>query len=136
MTQLHNQCLAEKCELEKEMKYLQVDQQDMRSSVYKLQQRMNFLKKKFPEIYVDIMTTDMEEFDPSWPTKEEYFEKHELATRRIVADANGISVTDASTRGPEQKETEPAPRAFHQQRTISEQEVTEFSLTKCHIYQN
>ena len=45
MTQLHNQCLAEKCELEKEMKYLQVDQQDMRSSVYQLQQRMNFLKK-------------------------------------------------------------------------------------------
>ena len=44
MMQLHDQCLAEKCELEKEMKYLQVDQQDMRSSVYKLQQRMSFLR--------------------------------------------------------------------------------------------
>ena len=114
MTQLHNQCLAEKCELEKEMKYLQVDQQDMRSSVYKLQQRMNFLKKKYPEIYVDIMTTDMEAFDPSWPTKEEYFKKHELATRRIVADANGISVDSIKPQlgAPEQKETEPAPKGI------------------------
>ena len=114
MMQLHDQCLAEKCELEKEMKYLQVDQQDMRSSVYKLQQRMSFLKKKYPEIYVDIMTTDMEAFDSSWPTKEEYFEKHELAIRRIIADANRISVDSIKPQlgGLERNETDPAPKGI------------------------
>ena len=84
MTQMHTDILEKLSDETTENEYLKADQKIIRSSIYKLDQRMKVLQSKYPDVYKDVMEAPA---DSDWPTEEEYFAAHEVETRKATNEA-------------------------------------------------
>ena len=94
MTQMHTDVLGKLSDETTENEYLKTDQKLIRSSIYKLDQRIKVLQSKYPDVYKDIMEAPA---DPEWPTEEEYFAAHEAKTRKATEEAGEEGLAEYAT---------------------------------------